>query len=215
MREIEKLPSLNAQNAFFLFETYGFPLELTEEIARERGQNVDPVEFRAEFEKHRDRSRTTSQGMFASGLADHSETTTKYHTCTHLLHAALRSILGTHVQQMGSNNNAERLRFDFSHSQKVTPEELTKVVELVNQKIKENLAISSKTMKYQEAIAESALGFFGERYPEIVSVYEMGDFSKEICKGPHVKNTNVLGVFTITKEESLGSGVRRIYGLLS
>lgn len=215
LKEIEKLPSLNAQNAFFLFETYGFPLELTEEIARERGQKVDPDEFRSEFDKHRERSRTTSQGMFASGLADHSEATTKYHTCTHLLHAALRQVLGNHVQQMGSNNNAERLRFDFGHSQKVNEEELSKVVEIVNQKIKEDLQVSSATMAYKDAVAAQALGFFGERYPEMVSVYDIGDFSKEICKGPHVKSTSVLGKFTVTKEESLGSGVRRIYGQLS
>lgn len=152
--------------------------------------------------------------MFQGGLANRSEATTKLHTATHLLHAALREVLGDHVQQKGSNITADRLRFDFSHPTKIPKEGkegLEGIEGLVNQKIKENLPVSFDVMSYEEAIKAGALAFFGERYPEKVKVYSMGSFSKEICGGPHVTHTGALGSFRIIKEESAGAGVRRIY----
>ena len=152
--------------------------------------------------------------MFKGGLADQSEQTTKLHTATHLLHQSLRTVLGNHVSQKGSNITVERLRFDFSHPKKLTDEETKKVEVLVNEQISKNLVVSYKVMTYDEAVKEGALAFFGQRYPEKVKVYSMGTFSKEICGGPHVDHTGVLGTFKIVKEESAASGVRRIYARL-
>ncbi len=215
LKEIEKIPTLTGALAFKLFETYGFPWEMSEEIARERGQQVDRAEFEAEFKKHQDLSRTSAKGMFKGGLADHGEAVVKLHTATHLLHQALRSVLGVHVQQKGSNITNERLRFDFSHSQKVTPDELKEVEKIVNEQIARALPVSFKMTTYDDAIKGGALAFFGERYPEKVKVYEIGDFSKEICGGPHAEKTSLLGTFTVTREEASSAGVRRIYATLS
>lgn len=215
LKEIEKLDKLDGVAAFKLYETFGFPWEMTEEIAREKGQKVERGTFEDEFKKHQDKSRTAAKGMFKGGLADHSEEVIKLHTATHLLNQALRTVLGTYVQQKGSNITVERLRFDFSHSTKLTLDEINKIEELVNQKIKENLPVSFKIVTYNEAIAEGALAFFGERYPEKVKVYTIGDFSKEICGGPHGEHTGVLGTFKITKEEALGAGSRRVYATVS
>ncbi len=215
LKEIEKIPSLTGALAFKLFETYGFPWEMTEEIARERGQQVDRAEFEAEFKKHQELSRTAGKGMFKGGLADHGEAVVKLHTATHLLHQALRSVLGAHVQQKGSNITGERLRFDFSHPQKVSPEEIRRVEEIVNEQILRDLPVSFQITSYDDAIKGGALAFFGERYPEKVKVYEIGDFSKEICGGPHAEKTSLLGKFSVTREEASSAGVRRIYATLS
>jgi alanyl-tRNA synthetase len=215
LKEIEKIPTLTGALAFKLFETYGFPWEMSEEIARERGQQVDRAEFEGEFKKHQDLSRTSAKGMFKGGLADHGEAVVKLHTATHLLHQALRSVLGVHVQQKGSNITNERLRFDFSHSQKVTPDELKEVEKIVNEQIARALPVSFMMTTYDDAIKGGALAFFGERYPEKVKVYEIGDFSKEICGGPHAEKTSLLGTFTVTREEASSAGVRRIYATLS
>lgn len=214
IREIEKVPMLDGKIAFMLYETYGFPWEMTVEIAAGKGQQVNRDEFEEEFKKHQALSRTAAAGMFKGGLADQSEMTTKLHTATHLLHAALRKILGDHVQQKGSNITAERLRFDFSHPTKILKEGkegLDAIEGLVNEKIKENLVVTFAVMDKEEALKSGSLAFFGEKYADKVKVYSIGSFSKEICGGPHVSFTGALGRFTIMKEESAGSGVRRIY----
>jgi alanyl-tRNA synthetase len=214
MQEIAKRPSLTGKEAFDLYQSYGFPLELTVEYALKRGVEINKDEFEAEFQRHKDLSRTASAGQFASGLADHSEMTTKYHTATHLLHQALREVLGSHVQQRGSNITPERLRFDFSHPEKVTSEELEKVEKLVNAEIAASLPVTSEIMAPDEALASGAIGLFGHKYGDSVTVYSMGKFSKEICTGPHVANTKDLGVFKIVKEEAVSAGVRRIKAVL-
>lgn len=226
LREIEKLEQLDGTQAFKLYETFGFPWEMTEEIARGRGQQVKRGEFEKAFKAHQVKSRTAAKGMFKGGLADHSEEVVKLHTATHLLHQALRTVLGNHVQQKGSNIIAERLRFDFSHQTKLTDDEIKKIGDLVNQKIKEDLPVSFKIMTYNEAIVDGALAFFGERYPEKVKVYTIGNpsagsgsrdsvFSREICGGPHVAHTGILGTFKITKEEALGARTRRVYAVVT
>lgn len=227
LREVEKAETIDGKTAFFLYETYGFPWEMIEEIAQGRGQHVDQKQFEEEFKKHQELSRTAAAGMFKGGLADQSEATTKLHTATHLLHAALRKVLGDHIMQRGSHITAERLRFDFSHPTKLIPEEIKNIEDLINQKIKENLPVYFAIMETKAALKSGALGFFGERYGEKIKVYTIGDpstrsvrsgftpFSREICGGPHVSFTGTLGRFTITKEESAGAGVRRIYATLS
>lgn len=221
MRELEKLASkgqLTGEQAFILFSTYGFPWELTEEILHEQGQVVDRAAFESEFKKHQDLSRTASAGTFKGGLADHSVETTRLHTATHLLHQALRAVLGDHVEQKGSNITAERLRFDFSHTQKLTPEELKKVEDLVNDAIKSDLPVQCQELSFEEAKERGAIGLFGDKYAQMggkLSVYFVGDekqgfFSKEICGGPHVSKTGELGSFKIQKEEAVSAGVRRI-----
>lgn len=215
LREVEKVAVIDGKIAFFLYESYGFPWEMTEEIAKLRKQPIDHAQFEEEFRKHQDQSRTAAAGMFKGGLADQSEATTKLHTATHLLHAALRTVLGSHVQQKGSSITAERLRFDFSHPAKLTKEELEGIEGLVNKKIQENLPVSFEITTYDDAIKQGALAFFGERYPEKVKVYTIGPFSREICGGPHVSFTGTLGGFRIMKEESAGSEVRRIYAILA
>lgn len=217
LREIEKIPELTGEIAFRLYETYGFPLELTQEIAQERGQQVDRAKFEAEFAKHKELSRTASAGMFKGGLENSSEITTKYHTATHLLQAALRKTLGTHVQQKGSNITAERMRFDFSHPQALTKEEIQTVEEQINAWIAADLPVTKQTMSKQDALNSGAIAFFIEKYPETVSVYTVGKdpendwISKELCGGPHVEHTGTIGKITIFKEETVGSGTRRIY----
>ncbi len=217
LREIEKIPTLDGHIAFQMYETYGFPLELTQEIAQERGQVVDTDHFKQEFEKHKELSRTSSSGMFKGGLADHSEVTVKYHTTTHLLHAALRKILGTHVQQKGSNITGERLRFDFSHPKALTPEEKQQVEDQINAWVSADLPVTKEMMNKQEALKSGAIAFFIEKYPDTVSVYTIGNdvktdwISKELCGGPHVEHTGLIGSVKIFKEEAVSAGVRRIY----
>lgn len=221
LRVLEKTERVDGKVAFDLYQTYGFPLEVTVELVRQKGQHVDTAQFREEFVKHQELSRTSSKGMFKGGLADHSKTTTKYHTATHLLHAALRKVLGSHVMQQGSNITAERLRFDYSHPLALTPEEKKAVEDLVNEKIMEDLPVTVQTMDKQKALDGGAIAFFKEKYPDMVTVYTIGNnpekdwFSKELCGGPHVSKTGEIGKIAITKEESIGSGKRRIYVTLT
>ena len=213
--EIAKHETLSGVDAFNLYQSYGFPLELTQEYAESRGIKIDREEFAAEFKKHQDLSRTASAGQFASGLADHGEKTVQYHTATHLLHQALRNILGPEVQQRGSNLNAERLRFDFSWGEKLTSEQISAVELEVNAQIKAGLPISVATMHPDAAKADGAIGLFGHKYGDSVTVYSIGGYSKEICTGPHVANTAELGHFSISKEEAVSAGVRRIKAVLA
>ncbi|QSH41161.1 alanine--tRNA ligase [Lentisphaerota bacterium ZTH] len=223
-REFEKLIAkvpahiqkkvISGKNAFFLYETYGFPLELTEEMAAERGFEVDRKGFEKAFKKHQDLSRKGAEKKFKGGLADASEQTTNLHTATHLLHQALRQVLGNHVEQRGSNITADRLRFDFSHSEKVSKEELQEVETIVNEVISQGTPVSCSEMTVEEAKTQGAIGLFGDRYGEKVKVYTIGDFSKEICGGPHAVNTSELGRLKIKKEESSSRGVRRIKAVL-
>ncbi|MCC2632045.1 MAG: alanyl-tRNA synthetase, partial [Patescibacteria group bacterium] len=213
-KEIVKLDQLTAKAAFDLYQSYGFPFELSKEFAASQGIKIEDADFETEFEKHKNLSRTASAGQFSSGLADHSEMTVKYHTATHLLHQALRTVLGESVQQRGSNITPERLRFDFAHPEKLSPEEINQVENLVNEQIARSLPVSTETMSPDSAHAEGALGFFGHKYGDTVSVYTIGDFSKEICTGPHVGNTSELGHFKIAKEEAVSAGVRRVKAIL-
>ena len=219
LRQYEKLAaqlaeseraSISGAEAFDLFETYGFPLALTVELAREQGLRVDEAGFEAQFERHREVSRQGAERKFKGGLADHSEQTTRLHTASHLLQAALRQVLGPEVHQMGSNITAERLRFDFSYPNRLTDEQLAQVEALVNQQIGRDLPVTMAVMPLEEALADGALAFFGEKYGQQVKVYMMGDFSKEVCGGPHVDHTAELGRFQILKQEAVGRGVRRI-----
>jgi alanyl-tRNA synthetase len=215
VKELEKNPHIDGKTAFDLYQNYGFPLEITTEILSQMNIHIDTKQFETEFEKHKELSRTSSSGMFKSGLADHSQTVTGYHTATHLLHAALRQILGNHVTQKGSNITAERLRFDFSHPEKLTDDQLQLTEDLINQQIVSKLPVTRTEMPKDQAIASGAMALFGQKYPDIVSVYAIGDpknpFSKEICTGPHVTNTGELAKIKVVKQESLGSGTRRIY----
>ncbi len=217
LKEFERMMDdhvISGEEAFILFSTYGFPLELTEELVGERGGNLDVAAFKREFEKHQELSRTASAGAFKGGLADHSVETTRLHTATHLLHQALRQVLGDHVQQKGSNITVERLRFDFTHPQKMTPEEIQRVEEIVNDAIKRDLTVKREEMPVEEAKKSGAIGLFEHKYGDKVSVYTVGDFSKEICGGPHVEHTGELGSFKIQKEEAVSAGVRRIKAAL-
>jgi alanyl-tRNA synthetase len=201
---------ISGRKAFYLYETFGFPLELTKEMAEERGFSVDEKGFDTAFEKHQALSRKGAEKKFKGGLADHSEETTRLHTATHLLHMALRITLGDHVGQKGSNITQERLRFDFNNPEKVTKEQLTEVETIVNDQINRKLNVSRDEMSVDDAKSQGAIGLFEDRYGDKVSVYTIGDFSKEICGGPHVENISELGRFKIMKEESSSSGVRRI-----
>ncbi|ADK82244.1 alanine--tRNA ligase [Sediminispirochaeta smaragdinae] len=200
--------------AFRLYDTYGFPLEITEELAAEHDLTVDREGFEKSFEKHQELSKKGAEKSFKGGLADHSERTTALHTATHLLHKALRMVLGEHVQQKGSNITTERLRFDFVHPEKMSDEEVRRVEEIVNQQIDRDLPVSMEMMSLDEARAAGALAFFESKYGEQVKVYSIGDFSKEVCGGPHVEHTGQLGRFKITKEQSSSAGVRRIRAVL-
>jgi len=219
LREFEKLEEglqqrgetvLAGEAVFRLFDTFGFPPTLTAELAQERGLSIDLESFNTLFKQHQERSRQANQEKFAGGLADHSERTMRLHTATHLLHQALRDVLGTHVRQMGSNITPERLRFDFSHPKKLTPEEIQRVEEIVNQQIQRDLQTTMEVMPLQQALDQGALAFFGERYGDLVKVYKIGNYSMEVCGGPHVQHTGGMGHFRITKAESIGQGVQRI-----
>jgi len=210
----EKAGILSGKVVFDLYQSYGFPLELTEELAREENLKIDKEGYLKELAKHQDISRADLDQKFKGGLADHSEQVTRYHTCNHLLLAALREVLGSHVFQKGSNITSERLRFDFSHNEKMTPEQIKRVEDLVNSKIKEGLLVTMEEMTLVEAKKQGAMGVFDSKYGERVKVYTIGGFSKEICGGPHVKNTLELGEFKIQKEEACSQGVRRIKAVL-
>jgi alanyl-tRNA synthetase len=212
--------AIDGVTAFHLYDTYGFPLELTKDLAQERNLTIDEVGFAKSFEEHQNKSRAGSAQKFAGGLADHSAETTKLHTATHLLNAALHTVLGDQIQQKGSNITAERLRFDFNHPDKMTPEQIKKVEDLVNDAIKADLPISFHLTTVDGAKNEGAIGVFDDRYGSEVKVYVMGIegknvFSKEICGGPHVARTGLLGSFKIQKEESSSAGVRRIKAIVS
>ena len=204
---------INGRLAFKLYDTYGFPIELTEELAKEHGFSVDSEGFNVAFEKHQEISRAGAES-FKGGLADHSDLTTELHTATHLLHQSLRKVLGEHVGQKGSNITPERLRFDFTHEAPVTPEELKQVEDMVNDVIARDLPISFETMSLEEAKEKGAIAFFESKYGEQVKVYSVGDFSKEVCGGPHVERTGTMGRFRIQKEQSSSAGVRRIKAVL-
>ena len=201
---------IDGRSAFKLYDTYGFPIEITKELAAEHGLTVDEEDFAKRFEQHQATSRSGAEQIFKGGLADHSEQTTCLHTATHLLQAALRRVLGDEVKQKGSNITAERLRFDFTFGRKVTAEELAEVEKLVNEAIEANVPITMEEMTVPEAKAQGAIGLFESKYGEIVRVYTMGTFSKEICGGPHANRTGDLVSFKILKEEASSAGVRRI-----
>jgi len=205
---------IDGTTAFHLYDTFGFPIELTREMAKEQGIDVDMEAFEKEFEEHKKRSQTGSEQRFKGGLADASEQTAKLHTATHLLLASLRKVLGNDVFQKGSNITAERLRFDFNFPRKLTPEELQEVERLVNDAIGRDLPITCEEMTVEQAHQSGAIGVFGDRYGERVRVYTAGDVSCEICGGPHATHTGELGTFKIQKEESSSSGVRRIRAVL-
>ncbi|HET6451000.1 MAG TPA: alanine--tRNA ligase [Spirochaetia bacterium] len=200
--------------AFRLYDTYGFPIEITEELAAEHEMKVDREGFEEAFKKHQELSKAGAEKTFKGGLADHSEMTTKLHTATHLLHQALRTVLGPHVAQKGSNITVERLRFDFVHPKPMTEEEVARVQGIVNEQIKRDLPVSMEIMTLDKAKASGAIALFGEKYEEKVKVYTIGDFSKEVCGGPHVEHTGTLGKFVIQKEQSSSAGVRRIRAVL-
>jgi alanyl-tRNA synthetase len=205
---------LSAETAFRLFETHGFPLGLTVELARERGLNVDESRFAALLREHQARSRRGMARKFRGGLGDQSEATTRLHTATHLLHAALRQVLGPEVRQMGSNITPERLRFDFSHPERLSAEQLEAVEALVNAQIERGLPVTFEAMPLEQALRSGALAFFGEKYGGQVKVYTIGEFSREVCGGPHATSTAALGRFRIVKEEAVGQGTRRIRAVL-
>ncbi len=228
LKEVQKLENIDGKTAFDLYQTFGFPLELTMELVEKKGQSFDKKDFETEFKKHQEVSRSASAGVFKGGLAGHSEIEIKYHTATHLLHQALRDVLGPEVFQKGSNITPERLRFDFSFDRKMTPEEITEVENLVNAKIKENLKVERTYMTYDEAKAMEAIGLFDDKYDKSnVSIYAMGPdykfdpnskdkrirggyYSLEFCGGPHVDHTGVVGGIKITKEEAVSAGMRRV-----
>lgn len=213
LKEFEKLAgqaAITGEQAFLLFATYGFPLEITQDLAAERGLQVDTIGFAKEMDKHKEQSRLGAEQKFSGGLADHSVESTRLHTATHLLHTALRKVLGDHVYQKGSNITPERLRFDFSHPDKMTKEQIKQVEDLVNEAIHRDLGVSFEEMDIEDARKSGAIGVFEEKYGNRVKVYKMGDFSAEICGGPHVQHTGELGRFKILKEEASSAGVRRI-----
>lgn len=213
-KETSNLNKIDKDLAFKLYDTYGFPIELTCELAEEKNMEVDTEGFKEKFKEHQEKSRTASKGMFKGGLAGDSETETKYHTATHLLNAALKITVSEDVHQKGSNINNERMRFDFSCDHKLTPEEIKNTEDLVNKWIKEDLPVSVKQMTKEEAVKIGAEHMFIERYPDVVTVYFVGDVSKEICMGPHVKSTSEIGTFKIVKEEASSAGVRRIKAII-
>ena len=206
---------IDAETAFHLYDTYGFPIELTVELAKEKNISVDIDGFNEKFKAHQALSRTAAQGKFKGGLAGNSEIETKYHTATHLLNAALKQVIGPNVHQKGSNINVDRMRFDFSCDHKLSEEEKKDVENLVNQWIKEGIDVTVEEMPKDQAIKSGAECMFIEKYPETVTVYSIGTISKELCGGPHVKNTSEIGIFKIVKEEASSAGVRRIKAVIS
>jgi alanyl-tRNA synthetase len=224
MREFEKVvaklreeggDSIDGQTAFHLYDTYGFPVEMTKDLAQENNLKTDLEGFQKAFEKHQELSRSASAGQFAGGLADHSDESKRLHTATHLLHTALKKVLGDHVQQRGSNINQERLRFDFTHDEKMTPEQKEEVEKLVNDAIAAGIDIHFKEMSFEEAKEAGAIGLFEHKYGDKVKVYFMGEYSTEVCGGPHVDNTRDLGGFKIKKEQSSSAGIRRIKAVVA
>ncbi len=233
LKEITRIEKIDGKIAFDLYQTYGFPLEITLELVKKKGQSIDLKEFESEFKKHQELSRSASAGKFSGGLAGHSEIETKYHTATHLLHQVLRDILGDTVFQKGSNITTERLRFDFSYDKKMTNEEIKEAEDLVNAKIKEDFKVDRKFMTYDQAKTLNAIGLFDDKYDKSnVSIYLMGPdykldpktkdqrsrggyYSVEFCGGPHVEHTGVIGGIKILKEEAVAEGVRRIRAVLS
>ena len=205
---------IDGYTIFKLYETYGFPPEITSDLAKEQGFEIDLSEFDKLFKEHQEKSRLGSEQKFKGGLAEQNEQTTKYHTATHLLHKALQIVLGEHAKQNGSNITTERLRFDFTHPEKMTPEQIKQVEDIVNEQIKRDLPVTCEEMTLEEAKASGAMGLFENKYGDKVKVYTIGDFSKEICGGPHVTHTGELGHFKIKKEESSSAGVRRIKAIL-
>ena len=202
---------VSGKDSFLLFQSYGFPIEMTKELAKEKRIEINEKEFQIELQKHQELSRTASAGKFKSGLADNSETTTKLHTATHLLLAALKKILkDSSIHQMGSNITPERLRFDFNFPRKLTEQEIKLTEKEINSNIQKRFSVIREEMTLEEARRKGATGIFENKYGGKISVYTIGDCSKEICTGPHVKNTGELGKFKILKEESSSSGVRRI-----
>ncbi len=206
--------TIEGQSAFHLYDTFGFPVEMTAELAKEKGLSVDMDGFAEAFKKHQELSQAGASQRFKGGLADSTEQTAKLHTATHLLHAALREVLGDTVAQKGSNITAERLRFDFSFERKMTPEEVAKVQAIVNEHIAASLPVTVEEMPLEKAKVSGAIGLFESKYDQNVKVYTMGGASKEICGGPHANNTAELGKFKIKKEESSSAGVRRIKAVL-
>ncbi|MFX0046404.1 MAG: alanine--tRNA ligase [Candidatus Hermodarchaeota archaeon] len=213
-RILEENGTITGKDAFLLFTSFGLPLEMTRDLAEEKGIEIDIDEFREEFEQHREISRTATEGKFKGGLADHSEEITVLHTATHLLQAALRKVLGDSVRQSGSNITRERLRFDFTFDRKLTPDEVQRVEDLVNEVIEQDLEVEHTFMAYDDAISQGAMAFFKDTYGDEVSVYKIGNFSMELCGGPHVERTGVLGRFRIAKQEKIGAGLIRIRGVL-
>lgn len=219
LKEMEKMSEVDAQMAFDFYQTYGFPLEITEEILKERGLSIDKDQFAKEFEKHKELSRSSSAGKFKGGLADNSEQTVKYHTATHLLHQALFDVLGDSIRQEGSNITAERLRFDFYSDKKPSEEDIKKVEHIINEKINKALPVNFKILLREEADKIGARSFFKEKYGDQVKVYYIGAdeknmvqaYSKEFCGGPHVTNTSEIGHFKIDKFKKIGSNLYRIY----
>lgn len=206
---------LSGKDAFLLFQSYGFPIEMTVELGHEKGVEVDERSFFEEFEKHQALSRKGAEQKFKGGLQDNSEATTRLHTATHLLNEALRKVVDSEIKQKGSNITAERLRFDFSFDRKLTPEEVEGVEKWINDAIEAGVDVSREEVSKEDAMSSGAQSEFGAKYPDVVSVYTMGEFSKEICMGPHVKNTKELGHFKIKKQESVAAGVRRIKAILN
>ena len=218
-KEVNKLKAqgknkIEGKVVFRLYDTYGFPPEVTGDLAKENNMTIDMEGFKALFKEHQEKSRAGSEQKFKGGLASTGEMETKYHTATHLLNAALKQVLGSHVHQRGSNITSERLRFDFSHDAKMTDEEKKATEDLINKWIEEAIPVEHFEMKKDEAISQGAEAMFIEKYGDIVSVYKIGDVSLELCGGPHVSNTSELGHFKIKKEESSSSGVRRIKAVL-
>lgn len=205
---------LNGEAVFRLYDTFGFPVELTQELASEKGYTVNVEDFNNRFKEHQEKSRAGSDQVFKGGLADASDQTTKLHTATHLLNAALKKIVDPNIQQKGSNITAERLRFDFNFDRKLTPEEIMEVEDCVNAIIKENIPVVCEEIPYEEAKNRNAVGVFQDKYGEIVKVYSIGDVSIELCGGPHVNSTGEIGLFKIKKEESSAAGVRRIKAIV-
>ncbi len=220
LKEFDKLTQrlenkkIDGQAAFHLYDTFGFPLEFTLELAKEKGYSVDEAGFNAAFEQHQKVSAAGAEQRFKGGLADTSEVTAKLHTATHLMHDALGKVLGSEVNQMGSNITPERLRFDFGFERKLTDEELKRVEDIVNEAIAKKIPITIEEMSVADAKAQGAVGIFDDKYGNIVKVYTMGTYSKEICGGPHASNTGDLGHFVIQKEQSSSAGVRRIKAVL-
>ena len=206
--------AISGEQAFDLFTTYGFPLEMTQEIAQTKNISIDVADYTQRMKQHQELSRAGSAQKFHGGLADHSEQSIKYHTATHLLHQALRNILGTHVEQRGSNITKDRLRFDFSHPHKMTEEEIRQAEAQVNEQIVRDLPVHYEIVPVGEAQKRGALGFFTDRYEDTVKIYQIGDYSLEICGGPHVEHTGVLGQFKIVKEQSSSASIRRIKAVL-